>query len=239
MTRHLKSFFDGFCVNTAAVRIQRHPQAEFLVNSNAPARIIARRQTAAVDEEVGLSQILDPALQPVEKVTVRPARILFRRFTTAVGSDSPQPKASTSTDNGLDGITARFPRSLVFADNATSCVTIQSNIPTHSHQSNAGTDPIQRSNVRTDFPVVPIQQAIVQAVQIHRSNSAGSSTAGERRPLPELISIRGNQNQNPSNDSIDPVPNLAESPMQFAAYIENRLFGVDGILSKRTNMRKD
>lgn len=238
MTRQLKNFFDWFDIETTSVRIKRHPQTEFLINSTAPARIIVRRNTAAVDKNVELSQILGPASQPVEEPseapieqpveepvgerTVHPARIVCRRFTTAVDGRSPQLNASPS------GIISHDPRTIVFADIGTTFVDIQPNITTptptptsthpHLHQSNAG------------------------AVAIQQSNSPDLITVVERRhvnrPLPELIPIRRAQNKNASNDSDGAIPNLAQNPIEYAAYLENRLFGVNGALLKSANVKK-
>lgn len=100
VTRQLKYFFDGFCVNPLTISIKRHPQTELLVNVRAPARIIARRNTLAVDKKVELDQILDPAFQTALEEPAKPARIMARRNTVAVDK---MERGSLEEDDGPSG----------------------------------------------------------------------------------------------------------------------------------------
>lgn len=82
MTRQLKRWFDGFAIEKLTLTIKRNPQAEVLAALQVPRRIIARRNTVAVDERVDL-QIIAPTPQPVDEAP-KPARITQRRNTTAI-----------------------------------------------------------------------------------------------------------------------------------------------------------
>lgn len=80
------------------------------MHSQAPARIIQRRNTAAVDENVELHQVVDLAVQQIEQVPIRPARIVFRRNTAAVD------KISELDMNSLEKMPFRNANQLVQVD---------------------------------------------------------------------------------------------------------------------------
>lgn len=79
----MKKFFEDFGVTESSISIKPHPQTEFLLAALAPRRIVARRNTAAVDQHVEIHQIVDPAMKP-DAETPKAARILQRRNTTAI-----------------------------------------------------------------------------------------------------------------------------------------------------------
>lgn len=89
----MQDFFDGFCINKLVIGIKRNPAAEVLSLAKAPARIIKRRGTTAVDKSVEMHQILDPNVapmepfqpfshhEPIEQVPVSVSRVVSRRKT--------------------------------------------------------------------------------------------------------------------------------------------------------------
>lgn len=96
VTRQLKKWFDGFCINKLTIRIKPHPQTEFLCAVQAPPRIVLRRKSAACVEKNNdfLPVYGDP----------KPARIRTRRNTTAVEMAIDLTTKSRSTDINLPPI---------------------------------------------------------------------------------------------------------------------------------------
>lgn len=97
MTRAVKDFFEGFGISRKlTVEIEVHPQTEFLLNVQAPAPIIKRRQTIAGDESVQMQRNIEPnagvnAYTQTEFV-INPAKlmsIIARRRAHAERTESP------------------------------------------------------------------------------------------------------------------------------------------------------
>lgn len=110
VTRKLKDFFDGFRINKMCITLEKdhklNAQAiaqDCLEMVQGPARITTRRNTAAVDQKVEQHQLMvviveeEPNVSAVNEelnslasthdylaIVQRPARIIARRFTTAV-----------------------------------------------------------------------------------------------------------------------------------------------------------
>lgn len=113
-TRQVKKFFAGFHVRSVSVKIKRDIRTEFSCALTAPARIISRRNTAAVDEKVEFDQIIDPALQPIEKEPIEPkaARILARRNTAACDEKNEQPHSNKMLDISSQPVAGTSARSV-------------------------------------------------------------------------------------------------------------------------------
>lgn len=147
------------------MRIKRHPRTEFLVNSRAPARIIARRMTAAVDEKARLSDILNPETLLVEPNPVQPAKIMHRRHTAVIDTDTVPNSEPIIVDSSIrpreieqHGTKSYVPRSIVFANEENFHVSIQSSVPSSSSR----------------VPLLPIRR--------NSTNDAEQNANRDRRP---------------------------------------------------------
>lgn len=83
VTRNVAKFFSEAGVRPSIVRMEKHLGAEVLKYLLRPARITNRRFTAAVDQEVELSQISDDPPPQRNETANLPAKIKDRRYTTS------------------------------------------------------------------------------------------------------------------------------------------------------------
>lgn len=199
----MKRFFDFFGTSHVTVRIERHPKTEFLLNSIAPARIVARRMTAAVDKRAKLSDILDPAMVPVEREPARPARIIHRRFTDETQNSE---AISGIQPNGAEqhGTKTYVPRKIIIANEENFQASIKSNVPAMS----SGKSHVMVSN---ELP----------AVQSELVGSTEKRMPLAKRAVPALLPIDRNCTNNAAQFADrDGVPNLADNPLRYLAYIQ-------------------
>lgn len=208
VTRQLADFFDGFRINKLCVSITKLPQTELLSLVKAPARIIHRRKTTAVDEPVTLEQILDPPpIQPIEPI--RAARVVIRRKTTGDRDD-------IDLDTSFKELLTHPAKLMNDASQP-----LETPVEKYVQSNNAEPPSCAQSNAR-------------ECANILQSKSPTQKT---KKPLPELIPIR-NELTIASENSQESVPNLALEPLAYVEYIRKKIARMRGVLSDQTNVVK-
>lgn len=266
MTRQLKQFFDGFALGKLTVTIKRHPQTEFLLNVKAPARIIARRKTIAVDEKVEMNQILD-TVEPV--IPIRAARVITRRNTTIM--DHPDlepfpffnevlPRQNTTAVNTVFlapnlELNELLARGTQVVDTSEQPLDLTMKTGHASTQS----DRIDKQVLLLETPINTSQQRCMPRNLFGRKSSNEASAkeyvsasqdveAIEHNNVPDEQVLQANQMPKKVIPDLLPINlegvsenvpslNLAKSPLQYAEYWKRRI-GSNGPFSDSTNLQK-
>lgn len=201
----MKRWFDGFGVEKLTVEIKPHPQTEALLALQVPRRIVARRNTTAVDERVGLHQIISPATQLIEEAP-KPARLLQRRNTTAIekATDLTNNKVKNVDTLTLVNVNTILPPKPVSKPMQSDAVKIKTEVPRSLHLS------------------VPLQSTSRNSIAGNSKNDTSKENSRvEKTSQNDRIHLRWNMTANDgpidlsiksrSNDDISPFVNVEYS----------------------------